>query len=395
MSGPVRLLYAVTAPVSALIFLRGQLSYMAAQGYEVHLVCADTPDGEVAAMCANELTTFHPLHISRRPSPRSDLSAFVDIHHVIREVRPSVLIAGTPKMSLLALTAALLARVPDRVYLCHGLRHEGYSGGHRAALRGFEWAMCAVATDVVAVSASVADGLTPPPWRRRHLAVLGAGSPNGVDIDRFRVPSPPDKTRARQTYSLNETDCVVTFVGRLTRDKGLDTLVHLAERLAQLDDVRLLLVGPTEGVDAADRAAIESLTSNPLVTYRAHERSMQHVYWATDVLVLPTRREGLPTVVLEAGACAVPTVAYSATGTVDAIVHDRTGVLVMQGDKVAFGRAVEQLLTDRPRRAALGAAAHAHVVGHFASSTVWTAWATFVHGIRKRRRARSLHRAAE
>lgn len=381
MSDRLRLLYAVTAPVSALIFLRGQLSYMATQGFEVHLVCADTPKGEVASMCAAESAIFHAVRINRRPTPTTDVTAFFEVLSVIREVRPAVLVAGTPKMTLLALTAAALARVPNRVYLCHGLRQEGYVGLRRAALLGFEWLMCSIATDIVAVSRSVAEVLTPPPWRTDRVAVLGAGSPNGVDIRRFRVACQQDKITARRRYALADADEVVTFVGRLNWDKGLSTLLHCVEQMAHRPATRLLVVGPAEGIGEEERSMIRRLTSHPRVTYRAQEQSMEQVYWATDLLLLPTRREGLPTVVIEAAACAVPTVAYSATGTVDAIINGRTGVLVKQGDQTAFWLATEQLLDATPRRSTLSSAARVHVVQRFASHTVWAAWGAFLQNI--------------
>ena len=92
-----------------------------------------------------------------------------------------------------------------------------------------------------------------------------------------------------------------------------------------------------------------------------------------DVLALPTYREGFPTVVLEANAAGKPVVAAAATGVVDAVVNNVTGMLVPVGDEVALASALELLLQDRRRAASLGAAGRERVLREYRQERAWDA----------------------
>jgi glycosyltransferase involved in cell wall biosynthesis len=89
------------------------------------------------------------------------------------------------------------------------------------------------------------------------------------------------------------------------------------------------------------------------------------VYRAADLVAFPSYREGLPNVPLEAQASGVPVVGYAATGTVDAVVEGRTGVLVPTGDTEALGRALQNLADDPEHRRVLGSEARRLVVERF------------------------------
>ncbi|MFM7870166.1 MAG: glycosyltransferase, partial [Actinomycetota bacterium] len=96
------------------------------------------------------------------------------------------------------------------------------------------------------------------------------------------------------------------------------------------------------------------------------------VYPAFDLLVFPSSREGLPNVPLEAQLCGVPIVGYAATGTVDAVRHGETGVLVPVGDRRGLADAVAGLLIDTERRSRLAEAGRTWVRTTFDRRHVWS-----------------------
>src|SRR5690606_2741734 len=108
----IRLLHITTVPMS-LRFLRGQVGYMQARGFTVDAL--SSPGALLHQFAAEEGTGAHAVEMPRRISPLRDLIAVWRIVQVIRQVRPHIVHAHTPKGGLLGMIAAWLARVPVRV----------------------------------------------------------------------------------------------------------------------------------------------------------------------------------------------------------------------------------------------------------------------------------------
>lgn len=353
----MRLLYLITSPLSA-GFLRGQLAHLQKEGFEV-VVGVGPGDATF-----DEGVIVERLPFQRKPSPLNDLRALVAAVRLIRSTRPDLVNASTPKAGLLGMAAAWVCRVRVRVYVVRGFRFETTTGWKRGVLRRLEAIAARCATHVVFNSPSLRSvGEREGVVRPGRGDVLGAGSGNGIALDRFA--DVPARAEARRALGIGEGDEVIGFVGRLTPDKGVADLVRAFAALAeQRPALRLLLVG-----DAEDGVAIAE-----------HER-VTHVSWldqpgaayrAMDVLAFPSYREGMPNVPLEAQLCGVPVVAYAATGTVDAVRDGVTGVLVPLGDVAALQQALTAVLDDADRAGAMGEAGAAWVAATFSQERVWS-----------------------
>ena len=98
---------------------------------------------------------------------------------------------------------------------------------------------------------------------------------------------------------------------------------------------------------------------------------------SADVLVLPSYREGFGSVVIEAAACSIPTVAYRIDGIIDAVVEEQTGILLDVRNVDALAAAMLDLSRNATRRQLLGRQALDYVSKKFASETVTGAWTDF------------------
>jgi glycosyltransferase involved in cell wall biosynthesis len=107
-----------------------------------------------------------------------------------------------------------------------------------------------------------------------------------------------------------------------------------------------------------------------MTDYVDHQDIPQH-YALMSVLVLPTYREGFPTVLLEAGAMEVPVVATRVTGCVDAVIDGVTGILIPVRDTQALAQAIQTYLGDRGLAQRHGRAARARVLDEFQPESVW------------------------
>ena len=225
--------------------------------------------------------------------------------------------------------------------------------------------------------------------------VLGAGSGNGIDIARFADDQLPTRTDAREQFGLPLDAPVIGFVGRFTKDKGIEDLIEAFTTLPSLAtpehmgaqghhsftrtggddggaDPWLLLVGQFEDgdpVDDATRRTIETHERIVVVPWLDHPGA---AYRATDLLAFPSYREGLPNVPLEAQMCGVPVVGYAATGTVDAVADADGGTLVPVGDSVALRVAIRRVLTDSEQRRRFVEAAPSRVRVAFDRASHWS-----------------------
>ena len=366
-----RILLAVTADMS-LRLMQGFPEYLVTRGWDVHVV--SSPGPLLDELSSADGVTTHGITMAREPSPVEDLRALAAWVRLLRRVRPSLLSVGTPKAGLLGGIAGLLTRVPHRVYLLRGLRLESFSGPRRMVLALLEKFASSCAHRILAVSHSLRNRATAlklmPPEK---IVVLGAGSSNGVESALYSRERFADADLARMSKALGLVPGipVVGFVGRLTKDKGLEVLAETRAILERKKvDYQLLIVG---GIDDSDGARILDAvcsTGRPaLVSGQVDNPELY--YQLMDILCLPTLREGFPNVVLEAAAAGVPTVTTTATGAIDSVIHGETGLIATVGSAESLSDQLALLLRDSELRSTMGANATLRVKNCFERTAVW------------------------
>ncbi len=368
----IPILYLLTDEISS-VLVRGQLGHLIGHGFDVTAGTRRArPDTPPEPCKWDDGVNVEHLPFVREPSPIADLRALWATIRLIRRVRPTIVNASTPKAGLLGMLAAWLCRVPVRVYVVRGFRFETTVGWRRRLFRSLEKIAMRCANHVVFNSPSLMDVAASevllPPGRGE---VIGAGSGNGVDLERFSDEHLPTRDEARRQLGLPSDVPVVGFVGRFTRDKGIEDLVAVFDTRLRTADVRLLLVGQFEAGDPVNPATRHLIEADDRIVVVAWLDHTGVAYRAMDLLAFPSYREGLPNAPLEAQACQVPVVAYAATGTVDAVHDGIGGVVVPLGGAVELADALCELIADEPRRGALGAAAQPWVRDRFEPLALW------------------------
>jgi len=331
------------------------------RGYEVHVVTSDGPE---VPRLRKRADAVHIIPMERTISPLADLRALWAWVRILRRIRPEVVFGGTPKAALLSMVASRLNRVPRRAYFLQGLRLEGTAGTQRWLLGSMEWLTSSSSHVIVAVSPSLAAR-----YQELHLAagrpieVPHHGSSHGVDSDYFS-PIPRD-TSFIYDLAMDPEVPIVLFIGRLTSDKGPDALIGALD-LLRLEGIglQLLVLGAQDEEDSSQyRERIEASTTPVRVI--DHLLDVRPYIAAADLLVLPTRREGMPNVVLEAAAMGVPSVTTTATGAVDSVADGETGILVPPDDPRNLATAIRRLLTDPELHQRMGESARLRAVTFF------------------------------
>ena len=370
--GQMKVMHVVTDSIST-VLMRGQIAYLQANGFDLTLV--SSPGDDLERTARREGCSVFSVPMRREISPISDLLSFFKMCKILLAIKPLICNSGTPKAGLLTGIAGWLTRVPCRVYTLRGLRMETAKGLRKAILRIAEKATCLCADRVVCVSASlreraIALRLVP----RTKTVLLGLGSSNGVDPDRFE----PTAERAAQAAVLREnlgiqpSQPVIGFVGRLTRDKGVQELVAAFQTIREeLSEAILLLVGDYEAGDPVPDATRDAIESEAGILHVSNSSQIEIYYHAMNVFVLPTYREGLPNTVLEAQAAGLPVITTMATGAVDAIEGGTTGLFTSVGDAGKLAEAVLSLLRAPDKMQLMGQKGRERVLREFRSEVVW------------------------
>jgi glycosyltransferase involved in cell wall biosynthesis len=182
---------------------------------------------------------------------------------------------------------------------------------------------------------------------------------NPVDVHRFCPPSENEKLRLRGRLNLRakQKQPVILFVGNIVKRKGVDLLVDsFAEVVKTHSDVLLLLVGSTNFTreNGGDFAAKMKRRVNDLgladqVVFTGLVNNVEEYMKASDVFVFPSRREGLPNVLLEAMATGLPAVVLNIEGITKYVIRNREeGIVIENEDPMEFALAINELLDNRP-----------------------------------------------
>lgn len=237
------------------------------------------------------------------------------------------------------------------IHTKHGEGHMGSRGEKllRRLASPLAHAFVAVSEETAAQARAQRDC---PPGRLRVI-------PNGILLDRFR-PDPARRREVRDELGIPPGAFVVGAVGRVDRNKNHPALVRAMAPLLS-HDTRLVVVGDGPDMDAL-QGAVAALPAPAWVHLLGRRMDVPRLLTAFDVFALPSLSEGLPLVIPEAMACALPVVS-AAVGGIPAVVGDgQTGYLVPAGDEAALRDRLAALVADPAHAVALGRAGRARAL---------------------------------
>jgi len=204
--------------------------------------------------------------------------------------------------------------------------------------------------------------------------------PRGVPADRFPPVDGIDRRRARGRFGLSAEGALVVYLGALSPEKNVGLAV---EAIATLPGVQLLVAG-----DGPERDRLRQ-RSDELAAGRVHfvgsVSSPREALAAANVVVLPSRTEGLPGVAIEAGLSGLPVVATDVGWVSDIVVDGKTGFVVAPGDSGALAAALDGALRDPEQ---VGAAARVRCLERYELEVVAAAWDQLVTDVLESRTAR-------
>jgi glycosyltransferase involved in cell wall biosynthesis len=188
--------------------------------------------------------------------------------------------------------------------------------------------------------------------------------PNGVDTTEFMPGGSTDPA-------------TVLWVGRFFPNKAPDQMLEVFRRV-KTAGAKLVLVG-----DGPMKTALEARAdANVTFAGAVSETTLHELYRGATLVAVPSRDDGMPTVILEGFACGCPAVAFD-VGAVGELVTESTGALIPPGDIDAMAGSIDELLDDPARCAAAGAAARAKAEEQFSWPAVAARTLTVLEGLRR------------
>jgi len=372
----VRLLIVTTVPITLRAILREQPRYLSTH-FTVEL--ATTMAGDVSDIEAVESVPVNPVSMARRISPLRDLRSIWQMAAVIRRFRPHIVHSYTPKAGLVAMAAGWLCRVPVRIHTFTGLIFPSQSGLKREVLRLVDALICLLATRVVPEGEGVKEDLIAHSVTRKPLQIIGHGNIAGVDTEHYSRQARDVMAKASllaSSLNIERDDFVFCFVGRLNPDKGIRELIEGFRMLPA--NSRLLLVGDADDTVPLDASTMNDLRRHARIHALGYQQDIRPALAASDVLVLPSYREGFPNVVLQAGAMNLPVIATDICGSNEIIEPGINGWLVPPRDAKALAATMREAMNiPEPERAAMGRQARQRIRARFERAEHWQRMVAF------------------
>ncbi|PHS33597.1 MAG: glycosyltransferase family 1 protein [Methylophaga sp.] len=315
------------------------------------------------------------LKIERQFSPFHDVRAILKLCRTFIELRPDIVHSIMPKAGLLTAISGLICRVPVRIHTFTGQVWATKQGVSRLLLKTIDRFIILVNTLCLTDSPSQSEFLYQQniSFNGQPIPVLSKGSLSGVDVARFsydRVNR--DATKLRIRLGVAESDFVFSFIARKSRDKGAYEIIQaFSELLKSCSNVKLLFVGPDESNGELSKLIID----NPTVAKHiidVDRVSNHELYLAiSDVLCLPSYREGFGSIVIDAAALSIPTIGSDVPGLVDSIDNNVTGVLIRAGDTNELVVAMKSFIDNPDDAKSMGKEALERVMRFFTADILY------------------------
>lgn len=341
-----KICYVVTVPTTIRAFFVPQLQYLSEHEFEVHVICSE--DDGLQELLGKEIK-YIPLNMQRGISVIGTIKAIKELIGIFKREKYDLVQYSTPNAAFNTAIASKISKIRIRNYHLMGLRYEGDCGIKRMILKTMEKISCRLSTHIECVSNSNMEiALRDKIFPREKAVVVWNGSTGGVDLERFDISKKAEwRNVIRKKYEIEEEKIVFGFVGRITRDKGINELFGAFKMLLSIAPQSLLmLIGDFESEENLEQKKLHWAKQSEDVIFIPNVQDIEKYYAALDVLVLPSYREGFGNVIIESEAMGVTVVVSNIAGPIDAMQNEVTGLQSQLKDQKDLYKKMEKLLND-------------------------------------------------
>ena len=375
-----KLIRITTVPISFKVLLKGQLRFMASNGFDVKGVSSEGE--ELREVHENEGIVMEAINMSRKITPFQDLKSLWEMWNFLRKEKPQIVHTHTPKAGIIGMLAARLAGVPHRLHTVAGLPLMEATGIKRKILNFVEKLTYSSATRVYPNSKGLYDFILQNNFTQSNkLKIIANGSSNGINTTFFSPEQVTETERVtlREKLNIHSDDFVFVFVGRIVSDKGINELIKAFSELQaagnnELTGIKLLLVGGLENdLDPLNPETLAEINQNKDIISAGFQQDVRPFFAISDALVFPSYREGFPNVVMQAGAMGLPSIVSDINGCNEIIVEGENGLIIPSKNVEKLKEKMLTLARDKNLYIKLKENSRRMIENRYEQSVVWNA----------------------
>ena len=374
-----KLIRITTVPLSLKVLLKGQLRFMASNGFDVKGVSSEGE--ELKEVHENEGIAVEAITMSRKITPFQDLKSLWEMWNFLRKEKPQIVHTHTPKAGIIGMLAARLAGVPHRLHTVAGLPLMETTGIKRKILNFVEKLTYSSATRVYPNSKGLYDFILQNNFTQSNkLKIIANGSSNGINTTFFSPEqvSETEKAALREKLNIQPDDFVFVFVGRIVSDKGINELIKAFSELQTVEnkptDIKLLLVGGLENdLDPLNPETLAEINQNRDIISVGFQQDVRPFFAISDALVFPSYREGFPNVVMQAGAMGLPSIVSDINGCNEIIIEGENGLIIPSKNVKKLKEKMLTLAKDKNLYIKLKENSRRMIENRYEQSVVWKA----------------------
>lgn len=337
-------------------FLKPLIHTATQKGYLVHNACSDT--GKFVELRKQGLHMIE-IPIERKISPWANIKSVIKLYTLMKKEKYDIVHVHTPIAAVLGRIAARLAGVPSVVYTAHGFYfHEGMSKFKYALFFSLEKFLAALFTDWLLLVSKEDYRLCAKHKFKNKERILHIC--DGVDIYHKFNPKAVDGgvcQKIKKELAIGDKDIVLTFIGRLVREKGIFELLEAFGKLKEnRPGAKLLVVGDilvSERDQQSYKLIIKKLEDRQII-WTGFRKDIPELLAVTDIFILPSYREGLPRTIIEAMAMGKPIIATNIRGCNEEVDNNKNGFLIAAGSSMELFERMALLYDDCRKREIFG-----------------------------------------
>lgn len=357
-----KICFITTIPLTLNTFVLNTAKYLHENtDWDISFICSDEND---FGLSLPKYIHYFPVQMERGISI-AGVKAMLEMKKIFKREKFDLIQYSTPNASLYASMAGRLAHVPVRLYCQWGIAFVGFQGLKRKIFQMEEKYVCHLSTHIEPDSNSNLRfaheiGLYP----KGKGSVIWNGSACGVNLTKFDISNKEEYRKdIREQLDISEDAFVYGFVGRITRDKGVNELLEAYKKLN--DDSYLIMVGPSEVDETINQELYTWASKNEKIKFTGYTTVVEQYLSAMDCYILPSYREGFGMGVVEAEAMGVPVIVTDIPGPTDAMIDNETGIVVQKADVESLYNAMISIREDKVRYFAMVEKAHDFAVNNF------------------------------
>ncbi len=346
------------------------------QGNGFGVIMISAAGKELAEVIANEQCTHIIVPMTRKITPFQDIKCLIRLIRIFKKEKPDIVHTHTPKAGLLGMLAAKICGVKVRIHTVAGMPLMVEKGLKFQLLQFIEKLTYRAAMQVWPNSNSLYNYIVAHKFTHAgKLKIIGKGSTNGIDCNRFNIDSLDENKllEIKSSISYSPESIYLLCIGRLVKDKGIVELVNVFLSLHKKYPVlKLLLVGDYEPeLDPLPMRIMQEVDSNKNIIHIKWTQQVEYFMHIANYFVFPSHREGFPNVLLQAGTMQLPVICSRITGNVDIVTDKQTGLIFEMGNELQMEQQIEYAFSNAAAMRAMAETLSQIIIKYYQRENIW------------------------